>query len=283
MYYSMIHVENLTFGYSSKKILYSRLNLTLETGSIYGLLGKNGAGKSTLLKALIGTLYPLSGHISVNNFYPADRKPSFLETIYFIPEEVSVPRLSARNYLDLYAGFYPQFDENLFYKSLQLLEVGTDRKLNTLSFGQQKKFAIAFGIACNTRVLIMDEPTNGMDIPSKAQFRRLVSMVFSQEKLLLISTHQVKDLENMIDRVIIVDEGKLLLHHSLGDIVSRLCFTSIARMPQDDSDILYAEPSLQGIAVVIPNSEGLDSKINLEQLFQAVTAKPDMIQSIFSD
>ena len=129
----------------------------------------------------------------------------------------------------------------------------------------------------------MDEPTNGMDIPSKAQFRRLVSMVFSPEKLLLISTHQVKDLENMIDRVIIVDEGKLLLHHSLGDIVSRLCFTSIARMPEDDSDILYAEPSLQGIAVVIPNSEGLDSKINLEQLFQAVTAKPDMIQSIFSD
>src|SRR5882724_3491277 len=102
----MINIQNLSFGYKKKKLLYRNLTLSLQAGSIYGLLGKNGAGKSTLLKNIIGLLFPTEGHISVNGFIPKKRLPSFLETIYFIPEEVYVPSLTIQQYMKLFAPFY---------------------------------------------------------------------------------------------------------------------------------------------------------------------------------
>src|SRR4051812_13861080 len=142
----MISIQNLSFGYKKGKMLYRDLSLSLESGSIYGLLGKNGAGKSTFLKTLTGLLFPKGGNISINGFEPKKRKPSFLETIYFLPEEINVPPLTIKRYLNLFAGFYPQFDENQFYRCLEVFDVKTQERLTTLSFGQQKKFAIAFGL-----------------------------------------------------------------------------------------------------------------------------------------
>ena len=176
----MIQIKNLSFGYNRKKLLYKNLTLTLEAGSIYGLLGKNGAGKSTLLKNLIGLLFPTGGSISVNGFAPKKRLPSFLETIYLIPEEVYVPSLTIHQYKNLFSPFYPGFDEKKFFNYLEQLDVKEHGKLNTLSFGQQKKFIIAFAFACNTKVLLLDEPTNGLDIPSKIRFRKLISSVFDE-------------------------------------------------------------------------------------------------------
>ena len=163
----MIEIQNLSFGYRKKKLLYRDLTLTMETGSIYGLLGKNGAGKSTLLKNLSGLLFPFKGNIMVNGFIPGKRLPAFLQTIYLIPEEVNVPALTIRAYEKLFSPFYPSFDPEQFHNYLEQLNVKDEGKLNTLSFGQQKKFIIAFALACNTRILLMDESTNGLDIPSK--------------------------------------------------------------------------------------------------------------------
>lgn len=177
----MIDIQNLSFGYSRTKLLYKKLTLSLEAGSIYGLWGKNGAGKSTLLKNIIGLLFPVSGSIKVNNFVPKKRQPSFLQTIYFIPEEVYVPALTIKGYRNLFAPFYPDFNAARFTSYLEELDVRDEGKLNSLSFGQQKKFIIAFALACNTRVLIMDEPTNGLDIPSKIQFRKLMASVMNDE------------------------------------------------------------------------------------------------------
>jgi len=279
----MINIRNLSFGYKKGRLLYENLSLSLESGSIYGLLGKNGAGKSTFLKTLTGLLFPTEGTISINGFNPRKRSPSFLETIYFIPEEVNVPSLTIKRYLNLFAPFYPQFDENLFYGCLRVLDVATRDKLNTLSFGQQKKFAIAFGLACNTTVLLLDEPTNGMDIPSKTQFRKLISSVFAKDRMLLISTHQVRDLDNLIDQVIIVDNGQVLLHTSVAEVTERLCFKTFPDWPEDASDILYSEESLKGISVVMRNREGEDSKVNIEHLFNAVTEQPVMTREIFAN
>ncbi|HTE12448.1 MAG TPA: ABC transporter ATP-binding protein [Chitinophagaceae bacterium] len=280
----MIHVQNLSFGYKQGRMLYENLSLSLESGSIYGLLGKNGAGKSTFLKTLVGLLFPKVGSISISGFDPKKRRPSFLETIYFIPEEVNVPSLTIKQYLNLFAGFYPQFDENQFHNCLRVLDVRTNDKLTTLSFGQQKKFAIAFGLACNTKVLLLDEPTNGMDIPSKTQFRKLISSVFTKDRMLLISTHQVRDLDNLIDQVIIIDNGHLLLHTSLADVTEKLCFTTVYDLPEEGAgDVLYSEESLKGISVVMRNTEKQDTKVNLEHLFNAVTAQPAMTKEIFAN
>ncbi len=278
----MIEVKNLSFGYKKRKLLYKNLTLKLETGSIYGLLGKNGAGKSTLLKNFIGLLFPKGGDISVNGFEPKKRLPSFLETIYFIPEEVYVPSLTVDRYKNLFAPFYPAFNEEQFYSYLDQLDVHDKGKLDTLSFGQQKKFIIAFALACNTKVLLLDEPTNGLDIPSKIKFRKLIASVFTDDKIIFISTHQIRDLDNLIDRVIIVDNGELLLNASINKIAEKLCFKIVAELPQTGK-ILYAEDALKGQSIVIENTTNEDSKINLEHLFNAVTENPAITKSIFTN
>ncbi|MDP4284462.1 MAG: ABC transporter ATP-binding protein [Bacteroidota bacterium] len=278
----MIEVQNLSFGYKKRKLLYKNLNLKLETGSIYGLLGKNGAGKSTLLKNFIGLLFPKGGNISVNGYTPKKRWPAFLETIYFIPEEVYVPALTIEGYKKLFAPFYPLFNEEQFHSYLEQLDVHDKGKLNTLSFGQQKKFIIAFALACNTRVLLLDEPTNGLDIPSKIKFRKLIASVFTDDKIIFISTHQIRDLDNLIDRVIIVDNGELLLNASIHEISGKLCFKSVKELPETGK-VLYAEDSLKGHTIVIENTEKEDSKVNLEHLFNSITENPEMAKSIFQN
>lgn len=276
----MIEIRQLSFGYHRKKLLYKNLTLTLEPGNIYGLLGKNGAGKSTLLKNLIGLLFPTAGRVLVNNFIAKERRPSFLKTIYFIPEEVYVPSLTIKSYQRLFAPFYPDFDEGAFFNYLHELDVKDEGKLNTLSFGQQKKFIIAFALACNTKVLLLDEPTNGLDIPSKAQFRKLVASIMHEDRIILISTHQIRDLENLIDKVIIVDNGSLLLHASVAEIADKLSFKTVNE-PEENSAVLYAEQTFKGVAIVQQNKEGEDTKVNLEHLFNAVTGNPEQIKTIF--
>ncbi len=274
----MINIQNLSFGYSPKKMLYNNLNLNLEAGSIYGLLGKNGAGKSTLLCNLMGLLFPTSGSIEVANHNPQLRQPSFLQNAYFIPEEVAVPAVSVSKYVDLYAPFYPNFDEKQFYNYLKEWEVPSDQKLHKMSFGQQKKAIIAFGLACNTQILIMDEPTNGLDIPSKSLFRKLVASALTDERLFIISTHQVRDLDNLIDQVIIIDESKVLLKASITKINEKLCFKTVS---ETDENVLYAEESLKGKTIVTANFSGEDSKLNMEHLFNAVVMNPARVKEIF--
>ena len=276
----MIHFNNLSFGYSRKKLLYKNLSLSIENGSIYGLLGKNGAGKSTLLKNMVGTLFPVEGNVFIDGMEPKSRKPSFLQTIYYIAEDVYVPALTIKQYQNLFAPFYPQFNKESFYKYLLELEVSVDGKLNKLSFGQQKKFVIAFALACNTKVLLMDEPTNGLDIPSKAQFRKLIASVMNDERIIFISTHQIRDLENMIDKVMIVDNGNLLLHSSIADIAEKLCFKTVTEIPAGVK-VLYSEKMLRGTSVIMENVDGEDSALNLEHLFNGITENPAMAKQLF--
>lgn len=278
----MILVDKLCFGYKRNKLLYRDLKLSLDKGKIYGLLGKNGAGKSTLLKNMIGLLYPTSGSITVNGFTPSKRKPSFLRTIYFIPEEVYVPSLTINGYVSLFAPFYPTFNRSQLDIYLDRLEVHTDEKLNKLSFGQQKKFIIAFALACNTSVLIMDEPTNGLDIPSKKKFRKLIASIMNEERMIFISTHQTRDLENLIDHVIIIENGELLLNTPVEDISRKLSF-KITAEKSPEVPVLYEEEMLKGRAIITKNTDGEETGISLEQLFNAATENPGMIKSIFNN
>src|SRR3954470_14157786 len=245
----MIEVKSMSFGYKRRKPLYKNLNLSLPVGSIYGLLGKNGAGKSTLLKNFTGLLFPDEGSLLVNGYIPKKRWPSFLSTVYFIPEEVYVPSVTINGYKKLFAPFYPLFNEEQLHHYLDVLDVHDKGKLKTFSFGQQKKFVIAFALACNTKILLLDEPTNGLDIPSKIKFRKLISSVFTNEKMIFISTHQIRDLDNLIDHVIIVDNGELLLQASIVEIGRKLCFKNVIDLPLEN-EVLYSESSLQGYSIV---------------------------------
>lgn len=278
MYYHtntpMISINDLTFSYSRKKTLYSSITTSLTAGCIYGLLGKNGAGKSTLIKMICGLLFPSSGSITVNGYTPRKREPAYLQKIYLIPEEVYVPPVSIEGYVRLYSVFYPSFNREQLFEYLSILEVPRDGQLNTFSFGQQKKFIIAFALACNTPLLVLDEPTNGLDIPSKVKFRQLIASAMNENRLLIISTHQIRDLDNLIDHVIIIDDGKFLVDAPLEEVSKQLSFKTVSEVP-DYMPVYYAEESYRGTSIVVRNQLGERTKVNLELLFNAVTSNPE--------
>ncbi|HEX8376802.1 MAG TPA: ABC transporter ATP-binding protein [Pedobacter sp.] len=270
----MIQISNLDFGYSRKNLLFRNLNLNLEAGHIYGLLGKNGAGKSTLLKNICGVVFPLSGSCKVKNVESRKRLPSFLQDLFFIPEDIYLPEVRIEKYLQTTSSFYPQFDKQQFYSLLEEFEVATDRSLNKLSFGQQKKVMIAFGLATNTSLLIMDEPTNGLDIPSKVQFRKIIASNLTEERCVLISTHQVRDLESLIDTLVVVHNREIMLNSSLDRIAEKLTFKI---GPTEDDDVLFSESSAMGIHSISRNHSGRYSRVDMELLFSAIISNQQSV------
>jgi ABC-2 type transport system ATP-binding protein len=276
----MIKLDRLSFGYSKQKLLFENLSMQLEPGHIYGLLGKNGAGKSSLIRNMAGLLFPLSGTIDINGFIPQKRLPDFLKDIFFIPEEIYLPSVTIDQYVKVLAPFYPRFDHEQFMSHIHQFDIPRKNKLTDMSYGQKKKLITAFALATNTRVLLMDEPTNGLDIPSKSQFRKVVSSALEPDRLILISTHQVRDLDNLIDAVIIIDNNKIMIQHSLEEVAERLHFGTLPSV-EFDNRVLYAEQSLRGYKAVFENSDREESRVDLEHLFNAVTKNPDRVRHIF--
>ncbi|MPR33139.1 ABC transporter ATP-binding protein [Salmonirosea aquatica] len=276
----MIQFDSVSFGYSKRQPLFENLSMQLMTGHIYGLLGKNGAGKSSLLRLMAGLLFPLKGKIEVNGYEPRQRLPAFLQDVFFIPEEIYLPSVTVDQYAGTYAPFYPRFDESQFLRYLAEFDIPEGNKLTGMSFGQKKKVLMAFALATNTKVLIMDEPTNGLDIPSKSQFRKIVSAALRPDCLILLSTHQVRDLDHLIDHIIILDNHKIVLQHSLEAVSERLYFGTRPTV-ENDAQVLYAEPSLRGYNAVTENLEQEESRVDLEQLFNAAMQNPARIRELF--
>ncbi len=278
-FYTMIQIEYLTYRYGSKKVLFNGLNLTLHPGKIYGLLGKNGAGKSSLIKNIAGLLFPTKGRCLVNGREPRKRETSFLESLFFIPEECELPALNLAEFVDVYAPFYPSFSRVQFTSYLKIFNISYDSHLKQLSFGQKKKVYIAFAIAANTRLLIMDEPTNGLDIPSKLQFRNIVTNADRSDKITVISTHQVRDLDDLIGAVIIVDNGELILYADKELISQRLYFST--NDITDNAAVIYQEQTPQGLVAVSLNEHRKDSYLDLEILFNATLSSREQMSGIF--
>jgi ABC-2 type transport system ATP-binding protein len=275
----VINIQNLSFGYRRQK-LFTDLNLQLSPGHIHGLLGKNGVGKTTLLKLISGLRYPQEGACLVWDFVPRKRIPGMLEDLYLIPEEFSVPAISINSYEKIYAPFYPRFDGNALAEYAREFDLDREKKLTELSYGQKKKFLLAFGLATNCRLLLLDEPTNGLDIPSKSQFRRVLAAALTEDRIIIVSTHQVRDMENLIDNIIILEDGKIVFNHDMHEISMHLAFQSDRELPQA-ADVVYAEKVLGGYMVVRKNVAGEESRIELETLFNAVIAEGDRVSGLF--
>ncbi len=276
----MVEINNLSFVYpktgfafyKTGKEIFHDLSFSLEKDRVYGLLGKNGAGKSTLLHLISGLLTPKNGNILMNGTDVRRRLPLTLKDMFIVPEEFELPSISLINYIDINSAFYPKFNKDEMIKYLHFFELDLDMNLGALSMGQKKKVFMSFALATNVSVLIMDEPTNGLDIPGKSQFRKFISSGMNDEKIILISTHQVKDVDKLIDHVIILEDSKILLDESMEEITRKYLF-----LETDNKDIinnaLYSIPSLQGDYVILPNENGEESQINLELLFGAITSK----------
>jgi ABC-2 type transport system ATP-binding protein len=274
-----IQIKSLSFGYTKDR-LFSNLDLNLHRGNIYGLLGKNGAGKTTLLKLICGLRIPDTGACSVLGWEPKTRPAPLLEDIFFLPEEFYTPPISAELYRQIYAPFYPRFSTEMFRECLGEFDLPPKKRLSELSYGQKKKFLLAFGLATRCRLVLLDEPTNGLDIPSKSQFRRLLAGAGAGDRIILISTHQVRDMENLIDPIIILDEGEIVFQQPMYEVTRRLRVQVQMEQPSGDG-LLYSEKTLGGYVVVSQNESGEETQLDLETLFNTVIANRDRIGQLF--
>jgi ABC-2 type transport system ATP-binding protein len=265
----MIQIENLDFWYKKGRPVFKNLSLSLNPGHIYGLLGKNGAGKSTLLKSIAGLAFPISGKCVVNGMNSAQRRVSMLEEMFFIPEDIYAPALTPDQFARNTAGFYPNFSLTDFYASLKTLDVDPELLMSSQSYGQQKKVMIAFGLATNTSVLIMDEPTNGLDIPSKVQFRKLIASMLNADRCVIISTHQVRDLDSLIDTILILDNHQIVVNSPVEEVTDKLIFGLFDNTA--GMKVLYEEETMRGKHAIIQNTSGKYSKMDLELLFNGIT------------
>jgi len=277
----MIQVKNLDFWYKENKPVFKNLNLSLVPGHIYGLLGKNGSGKSTLLKCISGLSFPAHGKCLIGGAETSKRRVQTLENLFFLAEEVYVPALAPGQFLKNTAAFYPKFSITDFYAYLKTLDVDLEQAMNNMSYGQQKKVMIAFGLATNASVLIMDEPTNGLDIPSKVQFRKLIASVLNEERCIIISTHQVRDLDSLIDTVLILDNHQIAINSSVDLLTDKLLFGVFETT--NSMNVLYEEESIRGKHAIIQNTSGKYSKMDLELLFNAVTSGNNKLTQILKE
>ena len=278
----MIEVENLSFNYGRRKSkVLEDFSMKLEKGSVYGLLGKNGTGKSTLLYLMAGLLRPQTGNVLYKGVDVKKRYPDTLQDMFLVPEEFAMPNVSLKQYVKLNAPFYPNFSDELLNACLRDFDMNEDIHLGELSMGQKKKAFMCFALATNTSLLMMDEPTNGLDIPSKSQFRKVIASGMSDDKAVIISTHQVRDIDSLLDHVLIMDGSKLLLNESVSTICEKIYFAEQG-MNEPTEGALYVQPSVQGNSVILPNEYGEDSKLNLEVLFNAMLAERERMQQLFN-
>ena len=270
----MLSFSNVSFTYGRRgKEVLSGLSLDFEENGIYGILGKNGTGKSTMLYLAAGLLRPKGGNVTAEGVPTQSRRPETLRELFLVPEEFDLPEVSLRTYVQLNAPFYPTFREDILARCLKSFELGDDLNIGRLSMGQKKKVYISFALAAGTKYLLMDEPTNGLDIPSKKVFREVIAREMTEERVMIISTHQVRDVEQLIDHVVIVNDGTVLLNASTAEIETRLRFEQRA-VGSDLSDALFVQQTMRGIELICPNSGNDETPIDLELLFNALQTVP---------
>lgn len=276
----MLKVEEMTFSYKRNEYLLNRLNFDITPGGVYGLLGKNGSGKSTLLYLMTGLMFPKIGHIYIDGVEPRKRLPDTLSQLYLLPEEYDVPATSVDEFVKRNAVFYPRFSREDFDRYMNIFDLEPVKNMQRVSMGQKKKYLVSFALATNTPLLFMDEPTNGMDIPSKSQFRKAIALGMSDERSIVISTHQVRDLESMIDRVLILHNHSMLLNESTLRIAERLEFVNTTDK-EELGGCIYSAFTPAGFVGVRPNTTGAETPVDLEVLFNAIITNPETIANQF--
>ncbi len=279
----MITMKDMSFGYN-KGSLFEGLSLDINKGNIYGLLGLNGSGKTSLLRLISGLLFPKGGRIRVLGEDPGRRTPGLLSKIIVLPEELNAPCITDREYAMSRSVFYPEFDHDQFERYLDEFEIPRNKKLNNLSYGQKKKYLLSFGLASRCELFIMDEPTNGLDIPSKVVFRKLAAEALTEDRLFIVSTHQVRDVDTLLDSIIILSDGKILFSHALGDVENRLHMTRTSSPPDENAEgLIFSQSVIAAHLSVWAGANENGTSIDLEVLFNAIMAKSEIINSFLTE
>lgn len=274
----MITMQDVSLFYKHNRSVLEGIDLEILPGRIYGLLGKNGEGKTALLNILSGQLFPDKGTCNVDGEVPSCRNLSFLQNLFLMPEEQTMPGITIHEYIRMYAPFYPAFSNETLMSCFQAFGIDRSARLDRISQGERKKAVISLALSAHTPLLLMDEPTNGLDIPSKEIFRKLLATFAGEGQTVIISTHQIRDLESLIDSVIILNGKKILLNNTLDEISHKLFFRPI----EPDEDVFYKTSTPSGTIGVGENRGDEETAVSLELLFNAAISQPDAIRNLFT-
>ncbi len=268
------------FTFNSKDMHFDE-----EGGKVYGLLGKNGAGKSTLIRILSGGIIHYKGECRIGDFSSSSRDPKMLQDIIIVPEEYYLPPILPLEYAKLFGIFYPHFTIDLLNSLIEGFEIPRKKLLVNMSFGQKKKFMIAFAFATRAKIIIFDEPTNGLDIPSKILFNQCVHKHKKLYQMIIVSTHQVKDVESIIDALILIHEGKSLLNTSIENIAQYFQVVQSEKR-LSSKDVIFCIESIGGYTSLQVRKKALKKNtlqnVDIELFFTATLHSPSKIQNILS-
>lgn len=274
----MISFNQLGFRYRLGSQVFRDFSMTLSPGHVYGVLGENGVGKSTLMKLASGVLIPTVGSVTIDGREASLREEATMAKIIYLPEEFSLPALTLDEFRKVTAPFYPSFSDESFEECCRVLDVVRDRRLDKLSMGQRKRAYLAFAFACRAEWLLLDEPTNGLDVAAKEAFRRLVARYVDEGQSIIISTHSVREIDSLIDHLIILDRKGIVLNASIGEIGSRLRFGRCSA----EEEPLYSESTLAGTSGVVVNTTDEESPVDIEMLFMASLRSTERLRRLFN-
>jgi len=276
----MISLDQIGFAYAQPP-LFRNLNWEVPSGAVCGLLGRNGAGKTTLMKIVAGLRFPGTGQIQVLGHQPGRRDPEFLQQVFFLPEVLSLPPVRMDGYVRHVAPFYPGFDHGEYQRVAEEFFIPSNTLLSSMSLGEARKAMLAFAIAAGCRLLLLDEPANGLDIPARKHLRSLLARAMHEERTIIISTHQVHEIEALVDSITILHGGSIVLNQPVNELTNRLFFGKLSD-PGDPSQVLYSERAVGGYSVLKERTQEPESALDLEMLFQAAMADPNRLKAIFS-
>ena len=274
----MISFNQLGFRYRLGSQVFRDFSMTLSPGHVYGVLGENGVGKSTLMKLASGVLIPTAGSVTIDGREASLREEATMAKIIYLPEEFSLPALTLDEFRKVTTPFYPSFSNESFEECCRVLDVVRDRRLDKLSMGQRKRAYLAFAFACRAEWLLLDEPTNGLDVAAKEAFRRLVARYVDEGQSIIISTHSVREIDSLIDHLIILDRKGIVLDASIGEIGSRLRFGRCSA----EEEPLYSESTLAGTSGVVVNTTDEESPVDIEMLLMASLRSTERLRRLFN-
>lgn len=205
-------IENLNKKFYNKQVL-SDINLEIEKGKIYGLLGPNGSGKTTMMRIVANLIKNTTGNVEVNELKLGKQTKNivaFMPTSNFFPKWMKV-----KNAVDYYNDFYKDFDREKCIEILEKLDIEMDLKIKALSTGMTEKFKIALTMSRNAQLILLDEPFNGIDIIAKEDIKKLIVENLTEENTTIISSHLIDDIEPILDEVIMIKKGQIVLNDNV--------------------------------------------------------------------
>ena len=213
----LIETRNLTKSYDENgRNALCGVNITIPRGRIIGLLGPNGSGKTTLIKLINGLLTPSAGEVLINGEAPG---PNSKAVVSYLSERPSLPSgKKVREIIEFYADFYADFDSNKAYEMLKSLQISGESRIKTLSKGTKEKVQLIMVMSRNAELYILDEPIAGVDPATRDYIIRTIITNYSPDSSILLSTHLISDVENILDDVIFIKDGNILLSSSVEEL-----------------------------------------------------------------